>query len=403
MYNFSETYPVARDKFMYAAMAANADVKSYPHPLKGAFGEGLYTDVAWVGPKDAKNVIVTCSGMHGVEGYAGSACQNYMMDEVSYGRLVLPENTAVLHIHAINPWGFSHGRRVNENGVDVNRNFVDFDNIPKDEGYTEIADAMVNEDWRARGGTLRVISTYVKQMSQKKNVTRAATGGQYTNPEGIYYGGTEREWSNLVMEKILKEHLSEADRIGYIDLHTGMGDYEELSILHNYTEEDKQSHTMKSFFPRHRFEVLTESVMQQESLNGENVTFFEDFLSDKVIFTSSIEFGTQKCHKRSPLWAGVNLISTLCEEHSLYLVAKDIPEILESAYGKKVKSNLREIFNPNDEEWQEIVLFESNKMWRGALNGFHDLDRKRDAKLKQRRSNGIPDAEVGSSALVVNN
>src|SRR5665213_4052681 len=50
-----------------AARAAGAELSSFVLDKKGPAGENLSTDVAWLGPRDAKGVMVTISATHGVE------------------------------------------------------------------------------------------------------------------------------------------------------------------------------------------------------------------------------------------------------------------------------------------------------------------------------------------------
>ena len=66
---FSNTYAEAREKFLKAAEAAGAEiVDSYVHPMKGPDGGDLATDVAWLGPRTAKKLLVLGSSTHGIEG-----------------------------------------------------------------------------------------------------------------------------------------------------------------------------------------------------------------------------------------------------------------------------------------------------------------------------------------------
>src|SRR5690606_23379879 len=81
-------------------------------------------DIARIGPADAERVLLLVSGTHGVEGYCGSGCQLALLDLGVFDRL--PEGTAVVLVHAINPYGFAWRQRLTEGHVDLNRNFVDF-------------------------------------------------------------------------------------------------------------------------------------------------------------------------------------------------------------------------------------------------------------------------------------
>ena len=118
---FSSDYGEARRKFLDASRAAGAIVESYEHHLTGPEGESLFTDVAVLGPSDASTILVLESGTHGVEGFTGSAIQTGLLHE---GLNSGPKpSLSIILIHALNPYGFAHLRRFNEDNVDINRNF----------------------------------------------------------------------------------------------------------------------------------------------------------------------------------------------------------------------------------------------------------------------------------------
>ena len=85
-------------------------------------GRGLAMGVTIHGPADASKVLMTTSVVHGSEGFCGSATQTGLLQIT----VSLPPDVAVVQVLAVNPYGFSHARRVNEDGVDLNRNFIDF-------------------------------------------------------------------------------------------------------------------------------------------------------------------------------------------------------------------------------------------------------------------------------------
>ena len=140
--SFADEYGDARRLFLGAATAAGAGLTAWDNPLPGPQGEALTTDVAWVGPEDAGRVLVLISATHGVEGFCGSGVQVDWL--ASGGAARLPDDTAVLLIHALNCHGFAWWRRVTEEGCDLNRNFVDFDQpLPDNPGHDELVDAFV--------------------------------------------------------------------------------------------------------------------------------------------------------------------------------------------------------------------------------------------------------------------
>src|SRR5260221_6167736 len=121
---FSADYAEARRKFREAAQGAGARVESRVNDAsRGPAGEALATDVAWLGPKDAARVLVTISGTHGAEGFAGAGIQTGSF-LTGFAR-ELPQATALLAIHAINPYGFAWMRRVTQGDVVLHPKFLD--------------------------------------------------------------------------------------------------------------------------------------------------------------------------------------------------------------------------------------------------------------------------------------
>jgi hypothetical protein len=216
------TYAQARDEVLAAAACAGAEVTSFPHPTAGREGEELAIDVATVGPEDAESVVVIVSGTHGVEGYCGSALQRWWLDERS---ATLAAGVRVVIVHALNPVGFSWVRRVNEDNVDLNRNFVDWSQPPPaNDGYSQVADLLVPEEWsqesqaETTNALLEVAGTVGMERFQE-----IVTGGQYHHPDGIFHGGSEPVWSHRWAAEHLPEIVGAARRLCLLDLHTGLG------------------------------------------------------------------------------------------------------------------------------------------------------------------------------------
>jgi predicted deacylase len=117
---FSPDYATARSRFIEAVERAHGKLYSLPIQATRPKGERLTIDIAWFGSDNPRRVFVHSSGLHGVEGFAGSAIQLQWLAE---GIQALPEDGAILIIHVLNPYGMASLRRFNENNVDLNRNF----------------------------------------------------------------------------------------------------------------------------------------------------------------------------------------------------------------------------------------------------------------------------------------
>src|SRR3546814_14782870 len=109
----------------------------------------------------------------------------------------------MLFIHAVNPFGFAHMLRVNENNVDLNRNFVDFESQPPaNPVYAAIADSLPQRtgldealvaEWNA--AVARAAEAHGDWA-----VGNALGCGQYGDPGGVEYGalgcnGLRGPWS----------------------------------------------------------------------------------------------------------------------------------------------------------------------------------------------------------------
>jgi predicted deacylase len=117
---FSEDYPAARQRFLAAGHALGADLHQLRLGLSAPDGSPLTIDIAWIGARSPDTVVIHSSGLHGIEGFAGSAIQLALMNQCGS----IPPNGAILFVHTLNPFGMAWLRRFNENNVDLNRNFL---------------------------------------------------------------------------------------------------------------------------------------------------------------------------------------------------------------------------------------------------------------------------------------
>jgi Protein of unknown function (DUF2817) len=221
--SFSKSYAEARAKFLSSANVANLNVESHIHPLKGRDGEELALDVAREGPTDAANVLIVSSACHGVEGYCGAGVQVAALKDTDWRKAARDAGVAVVYLHALNPYGFSHWRRVTQENVDLNRNFQDFSKpLPVNAGYRELNALLLPHDWPPTAENVNATQRFIAERGLRA-YQAAITGGQHEFPKGLFYGGTEPTWSNQVVRKVLRTHGSAAKRVAWIDLHTGLG------------------------------------------------------------------------------------------------------------------------------------------------------------------------------------
>lgn len=218
---FAVRYQDAREQWLDAAerVSDSSSIWSIAHPLSGPDGKPLATDCAWIGPADATRVIVVISGTHGVEGYVGNAIQRQLLAQLQNGKQRLPKHCALLCLHALTPWGMAWYRRCDEHGIDLNRNFVDFDHPPCNEDYPSVQACLRAGDLQARLAALARLRDALGQ----RPFEIAVSGGQYDDPQAPFYGGRFASHGRKVVEQLIERHALFARTLHVLDLHSGLG------------------------------------------------------------------------------------------------------------------------------------------------------------------------------------
>ncbi len=220
---FSTSYTQARAKFLQGAAVAGLKLQSHKHPLLSVDGEDLAMDLAFEGEASSDKLLIVSSACHGVEGYCGSGVQVFALADTEWHERVRERGIAVLYVHALNPHGFSYKRRVTHENVDLNRNFADFSNaLPANFAYDGVHDMVLPPDWPPTPANDAQVAAFVAAQGLKA-LQSAVTGGQHGHVDGLFYGGVAPTWSNQTIRQVLREHGAGKRRIGWIDLHTGLG------------------------------------------------------------------------------------------------------------------------------------------------------------------------------------
>ena len=220
---FSASYAQARVKFLEAAATAGLAIDSRNHPLQGADGETLAMDVALDGAPDAKHLLVLSSACHGVEGYCGSGVQVFALHDAQWRAKARAAGVAVLYIHALNPHGFSHNRRVTHENVDLNRNFQDFGQaLPENAPYADLHPLMLPQAWPPTADNAAALAAFV-QKNGERAIATIVTRGQHSHADGLFFGGKAATWSNQTLRAVLQQYGKRCANLAWIDIHTGLG------------------------------------------------------------------------------------------------------------------------------------------------------------------------------------
>src|SRR3712207_6826574 len=78
---FSPDYSTARSRFREAALRLKCHLEAHSIEQVAPNGEDLTIDVAILGASEPQKIVVVSSGLHGVEGFFGSAVQIALLED----------------------------------------------------------------------------------------------------------------------------------------------------------------------------------------------------------------------------------------------------------------------------------------------------------------------------------
>jgi hypothetical protein len=339
--HFPDDYRAAREAFVAAAEEAGLGITSRVHPkMHGADGKPLFLDVAQAGPRNAKRALLLISGTHGVEGYFGSGVQTGLLRQGLARRL--PKGVKLVILHALNPFGFSWNRRVNEHNADINRNFVDHAHPPANEAYDALADAIAPRT--ISPAAMKKANAKLSAYAAKHGpfaLQEAISRGQYHHPDGLYFGGTQESWSAQMLKDVFREELRDAEELIVIDFHTGLG---ETGASEMITEDLPGSEAYAR--AKNMWGELVHSSEAGESVSAPLCGTIDSavgfWMKGKKLTFAALEVGTQSLR---------DVFDALRKDNWLHAHAR-----LDHKDAKSIKKKIRAAFYPDTKDWKHKVF-----------------------------------------------
>lgn len=338
---FSSTFSEARTKFLRTCEDLGLPVERHGHPERGREDEELATDVVRLGPENADRVLFTMSATHGVEGFCGSGVQIGALRSGLYD--ARPDGLAVVLIHAINPYGFSWLRRVTHENVDLNRNHVDHcQPYPMNPGYEELKDALCPREWddETRSATRALLGAYAVRHGEMA-LRNAVSAGQYSHPEGLFFGGNAPTWSAKTLTSIVSRHAVGARHVGLVDYHTGLGPYGHCELISDHAHDRTGHARLVSWLGADRVTSTDDGSSVSAPLTGVNTLCVAAAAAHATVTTVTPDFGT------SPI---DEVLESLCADCWLHNHGT-----LDSGKGHAIKSEIRRCFYPDAGDWKAMV------------------------------------------------
>jgi hypothetical protein len=344
---FSPDFVTARSRFRAAVAARHGQLDVLELGIEGPAGESLTIDIGWFGAPRPHRVLVHSSGLHGVEGYAGSAIQlQWLADGIG----ALPGDAAIAIVHVLNPYGFAWTRRVNENNVDLNRNF----RVPGDDGadlggdYMAF-DALLNPRSVPRADFFYARTAWQVLRHGMANLRQAVAGGQCVNPQGIFYSGRQIEAGPHLYQGYIKDKLARASRIVAIDVHTGLGPYGEDTLLVDASNARAGVNVnMRKAFGERTQSADNESIAYR--VRGAHEQMYFRLFSVSAVHFATQEFGT---------FHVLRVLAALRAENRWHHYGTGTPD-------HPSKKQLRKMFCPDDDAWRERILRRGQEVVRQA-------------------------------------
>ncbi|MCA9578693.1 MAG: DUF2817 domain-containing protein [Myxococcales bacterium] len=351
---FSSDYLASRVRFRAAAEAAGFALSAHAVGQHGPRGEELTIDVAVRGAAQPERVLVVSSGTHGIEGFYGAAVQIALLEGELAGSWEPPAGTRVVFIHAINPYGFAYIRRVNEDNVDLNRNFVKssrtYSGAPED--YARLNDLL-----NTAGAPTRLDPFLAKAGVQLAKhgfnaLKNAIAQGQYEFPEGLFFGGKGPSKSQELLSTLLPPLIGSAQRVLHLDFHTGMGKWGTYVLAVDFPNDSPRVQRLRREFGHSAVQGLDPSGVLYE-INGSLGGWLQDQFPDIEYDCMLAEYGTHNV---------IEVLTAMREENRAH---HHCPP--GSATHLRAKRRFKEAFIPESRDWQRGAVDDSCQIVRQAL------------------------------------
>lgn len=317
--------------------------------------DDLYIDTLYLPSHGERtNLVVLTTGVHGMEGFIGSVMLDVFFEEL-YPTLDR-ENTGVLVVANVNPYGMKYYRRYNENNVDLNRNFIldweTFDqatnkDYPKVVEFLGPTGKIGNALWHEVGFWLKLAKEAI--FTGADTISDALLGGQYQYPQGVYYGGWGDETSTTFLKDVFAQCLDgEYANLVHIDIHSGYGPRYNMVIFNSVYETMTEAQSQEAFGYDY---IIAHDSEAFYATTGDTTDFFyrlaEQKQTDKTLFSTCFEFGT----------VGDGFLDTILslkytvDENRQHWYPTD-----NAISAQVVREHYFELFYPTETQWREKTV-----------------------------------------------
>ena len=361
---FTDLYERATNYFRLSfreALGKWKQISFEQHPI----AEGLTIDSYRCEPfQKAEKLLVITGGEHGIEGYAAIAFLDIFQKE--FLSLIDRNRVGLRILLPINPWGMKHHRRVNENNVDLNRTFVlDPEAIDRNANpaYTA-ALKLLQEEKPVRGYNLARFRFACRYLWMANRIgfsalREALTLGQFQYPRGLYYGGAQIQPSTAYMKRYFDEVFSSCDDIVHLDIHTGAGPKNRMTIVNSAFSPGESS----EYELRYGYHPIVKTTNDEfYAMVGDMIDYINQMVPVKFpetkFYSTCFEYGLVG---ESP-WGKLKSRQAIIQENQAFHHGAESESV-----HRLIRKRFEKVFYSSSEEWHRAMAEDTRRALSGIL------------------------------------
>ncbi len=354
---FCESYNQCREEFTHIANEHFFETKEFL--VHSQVDDDLKISTAYFEHKSKEKLIILISGVHGIEAFVGSAVQKLFVE--NYADIFKDNNYSILLIHSLNPYGHKYKRRVDENNIDLNRNFlIQDENYQNDSNSYKELNSLLNPSTEVKSynfaSKLYFLIKFIPALilKGKDKLTQSIVGGQYHNEKGLFYGGSSPSQQRELLNNIVRDKISAHKKNILIDLHTGYG---EKGKLHLWAEKDIPEIAIKLRKRIFKNEELTFSKQKDfYKVKGGLTDYIESLIPpDKILLSFTFEYGT--LDSQTTFGSLDSLYRMRVENQGNFFNYKSSDTKL------KANQSFSEMFYPSDKDWRAKIIKQTKEVF----------------------------------------
>lgn len=369
---YHETYDECRNAFVRSIENVRVDFDSMETGkvyVPSEADDDLTIDWCYIpAQKEKDKLLIVNSGLHGIEGFTGSAVQNMYIDKIL--KQQLSDNMGILFLHGLNPYGFKYHRKATENNVDLNRNCLKGDETfdIKNQGFAELtAFLMPSKPVNFNNFSNRffhLISIYKIIQESMPVLRQAALQGQYDFNKGFYYGGKDYEPQIKSLKPFLTDKIEEYKMVLNVDLHTGYGERGTMHLFIDKPEDEAVVKGIEKIFEGSKIDWGSSGDFY--TISGEYIGWVNSLVPDVLCIPMCFEFGTLNSQETFGSLKSMQVM--ILENQGAHYGYKN------EKNKTKVKHMFNELYFPSSSVWRSKVISDSYMMLDMMMNNYKKFE-----------------------------